>query len=228
LGRRSGLRRRRAKREGQDGPSHKIAFGDFGRCREAATIRSEAKDERRSREQSPPPVAMSGLARRRPLAQKNGAALCAAFCEFADARRYELGVEAICQLATDVVALSMKNRDAEAPAALIARYWGIIHAASARPLPLAHNAVSTGMLVWMCLTQAIRWAKNLVRVHSKGRWEEVQETIVAWQDARGNDARAKYAQARFTTLTGIVRGAAEEHDAYLHAALIKALSDVQA
>ena len=88
--------------------------------------------------------------------------------------------------------------------------------------------VSTDMLVWMCLTRAIRWMNNLVRVHSSGRWEEVQEMIVAWQDAWGNDARAKYAEARFTTLTGIVRGATEEHDAYLRAALIKALSDIQA
>jgi hypothetical protein len=171
---------------------------------------------------------MSGLASRRILAQKNGAAVCAAFCEFDDARRYELGVEAICRLATEVVALRVKNRDAQAPAELIERYWGILYAVSVQPLPLAHKAVTTGMLVWMCLTQAIHWAKDLVRVHSKGRWEELQETIVAWQDAWGNDARAKYAQARFTTLTGIVRGATQEHDAYLHAALIKALSDVQA
>ena len=30
----------------------KIAEGDFGRCSAAATVRSEAEDERRSREQS--------------------------------------------------------------------------------------------------------------------------------------------------------------------------------
>ena len=169
------------------------------------------------------------LAKRRTLAQKNGAALCAAWCQFDEARRYELGVEAICELATDVVALRLKNRDAEAPAGLVARYWGIVEAASAPPLPLARVAqVTTGMLAWMCLTRATRWMKNLVRVHSKGRWEEVQEMIVAWQDAWGNDARAKYAQARFTTLTGLVRGATEEHYVYMHSALIKALSDVQA
>jgi hypothetical protein len=80
----------------------------------------------------------------------------------------------------------------------------------------------------MCLRRAISWMRNLVRIHSNGRWEEVAEMIVAWLDAWGNDARAKYAQARFTTLTGIVRGANEEHHAYMHAALIKALSDVQA
>jgi hypothetical protein len=168
------------------------------------------------------------LAKRRTLAQKNGAAICAALCQFDEARRCELGVEAICQLATEVVALRVKNRDAKAPADLIDRYWGIIYAVSAEPLPLAHKAVTTGMLVWMCLTHAIRWMKDLVRVHSKGRWEEVREMIVAWQDAWGNDARANYAQARFATLTGIVRGATEEHHAYMHSALIKALSDVQA
>jgi hypothetical protein len=32
----------------------KIAAGDFGRCSAAATVRSEAEDERRSREQSLP------------------------------------------------------------------------------------------------------------------------------------------------------------------------------
>jgi hypothetical protein len=169
------------------------------------------------------------LAKRRTLTQKNGAAICAALCQFDEARRYELGVEAICQLATDVVALRVKNRDAEAPAGLIERYWGIVDAASALPLPLARMArVTTGMLAWMCLTRATRWMKNLVRVHSKGCWEEVREMIVAWQDGWGNDARAKYAQARFATLTGIVRGATEEHHAYMHSALIKALADVQA
>jgi hypothetical protein len=169
------------------------------------------------------------LAKRRILVQQNGAAICAALCQFDEARRYELGAEAICALATDVVALRLKNRDADAPAGLIERYWGIVDAASTMSLPLARTAqVSTGMLAWMCLTRAIRWMENLVRVHSKGRWEEVREMIVAWQDGWGNDARAKYAQARFATLTGIVRGAAEEHRAYMHSALIKALSDVQA
>ncbi len=169
------------------------------------------------------------MAKRRTIAQRNGAALCAAFCQFDEVRRFELGVEAICGLATDVVALSVKKRGAEAPADLIDRYWGIIYAVSDQPLPSARMPeVTTDMLIWMCLTRAIRWMKNLVRVHSKGRWEEVQEMIVAWQDAWGNDARAKYAQARFTTLTGIVRGATEEHHAYMHSALIRALSDVQA
>jgi hypothetical protein len=169
------------------------------------------------------------LPRRRALAQENGAAICAAFCQFDEVRRLELGVEAICQLATDVVALRVKNRDAEAPADMIERYWAIIYAVSDQPLPSARMAkVTTDMLVWMCLTRAIRWMKNLVRIHSRSRWEEVQEMIVAWQDAWGNDARAKYAQARFSTLTGIVRGATEEHRAYMHSALIKALSDVQA
>jgi hypothetical protein len=172
--------------------------------------------------------AISRLAKRRALAQKNGAAVCAAFFQFDDAHRLELGVEAICQLAIDVVELRVKNRDAIAPADLIDRYWGIVYAVSAQPLPSARTAVTTGMLVWMCLTRAIRWMKNLVHAYSKGRWEEVQEMIVAWQDAWGNDARAKYAQARFTTLTGIVRGANEEHLTYMHSALIKALSDVQA
>ncbi len=89
-------------------------------------------------------------------------------------------------------------------------------------------AISARMLVWMCLTRATGWMESLVRVHSKTRWRELQEIIVAWRDAWGNDARAKYAEARFTTLTGIVRAATEDHDAYMHAALIKALSDVQA
>lgn len=160
--------------------------------------------------------------------RKNGAAICAALCEFEAARRYELGIESLCRLAADAAALSLKNREADAPAQLIERYWGIIHAVSARPLPLAHRGVAAGMLVWLCLTHAIRWIENLARLKSNGPWEEVREMIVAWQDAWGTNARAKYAQARFTTLTGIVRGAAEEHHVYMHGALIKALSDVQA
>ena len=169
------------------------------------------------------------MPRRRSLAQENGATICAAFCQFDEVRRFELGVEAICQLATEVVALRMKNRGAAAPADLLDRYWGIIYAVSDQPLPSARMAkVTMDMLVWMCLTRAIRWMKNLVRVHARARWEEVREMIVAWQDAWGNDARAKYAQARFTTLTGIVRGATEEHHAFMHSALIRALSDVQA
>jgi hypothetical protein len=170
------------------------------------------------------------MAKQRTLVHKNGAAVCAAFCEVDDARRYELAVEAICQLTTDVLALCAKNHEAEAPAHLIRRYWGISYAASAEPLPdLARNAKMTrGKLLWMCLTRTIALTKDLVRVHSKKQWQEVQEMIVAWQDAWGNDARARYAQARFATLTGIVRGAKEEYNAYMHAALVKALSDVQA
>ena len=169
------------------------------------------------------------MAKRQTLVPKNGAAICAVFCRFDDTRRYELGVEAICRLATDVGALMVKNPEAKAPAELIERYWEIVHAVSDRaPLPLPRMSVTQGMLVWMCLTQATRWMDNLVRVHCKARWEEVREMIVAWQDAWGNDARAKYAQARFSTLTGIVREATDEQHAYMHTALIKALSDVQA
>jgi hypothetical protein len=169
------------------------------------------------------------VAKRRALAQWNGAAIGAAFCHFDDARRYELGVEAICQLATEVIELRLNKRDAEAPADLIDRHWGIVYAVSAQTFSFERTAkVTKDMLVWMCLRRAISWMRNLVRIHSNGRWEEMAEMIVAWLDAWGNDARAKYAQARFTTLTGIVRGANEEHHAYMHAALIKALSDVQA
>jgi hypothetical protein len=169
------------------------------------------------------------LPRRRSLARENGAAICAAFCQFDEVRRFELGVEAMCRLATDVVALTVKNRDAEAPADLFDRYRGIIYAVSDQPPPSARMAkVTIAMLVWMCLKRATGWMKDLVRAHSKGRWQEVQEMIVAWQDAWGNDARAQYAQARFATLTGIVRKPDEKHDAYMHAALVKALSDVQA
>ena len=170
------------------------------------------------------------MPRRRSLAQENGAARCAAFCQFDEVRRFELGVEAMCQLTIDVVARTAKNRDAAAPASQIRRYWEISNAVLGRPLPDLTRTVkvTAGMLVWMCLKCATGWMKDLVRAHSKDRWQEVQEMIVAWQDAWGNDARAKYAQARFATLTGIVRAPNEEHDAYMHTALVKALSDVQA
>jgi hypothetical protein len=170
------------------------------------------------------------LPRRRSLAQENGAAICAAFCQFDEVRRFELGVEAMCQLIIDAVSRRAKNRDAAAPASQVRRYWEINNAVVGQPLPDLTRTVkvTAGMLVWMCLKCASGWMKNLVRVHSKGRWQEVQEMIVAWQDAWGSDGRAKYAQARFATLTGIVREPDERHDAYMHAALVKALSDVQA
>jgi hypothetical protein len=170
------------------------------------------------------------LTRRRTFARKNGAALCAVLCKFDTARRYELAVEAICQLTTDVIALGMKNRDAEAPSRLYERYWQIGDAVFIGPSPELRRTkkVTAGMLVWMCLTRASGWMKVLAQVHSRDRWQEVQEMIIAWQDAWGSDARARYAQARFMTLTGIVRAAHEEHDTYMHAALVKALSDVQA
>jgi hypothetical protein len=169
------------------------------------------------------------MAKRRTVALKNGADLCAALCQLDDARRHELGVEAICRLATEVAALRVQVRDEEAPAELIDRHWAIVCAVSAQTFSYERTAkVTKDMLVWMCLRRAIGWMRSLVRIHSKGRWEEVQEMIVAWLDAWGTDARAKYAQARFTTLTGIVRGATEEHHAYMHSALIRALSDVQA
>jgi hypothetical protein len=170
------------------------------------------------------------MAKRRTVVQKKGAAVCTALCNIDDVRRYELGVEAICQLTTDVLAISAKRHAAVAPAHLVQRYWGISQATSAEPLPdLARAArVSAGMLLWMCLARAIDLTKDLVRVHAKERWREVEEVIVAWQDAWGNDARAEYAQASFTTLTGIVRGAKEDYNAYMHAALVMALSDVQA
>src|SRR5260370_16813899 len=158
------------------------------------------------------------MARGRSVEQKKGAAVGTALCNMDDVRRYELGVEAICQLTTDVLAISAKNHETEAPAHLVRRYWGISHAASAEALPdLARPArMSAGMLLWMCLTRAIDLTKDLVRVHAKDRWQEVQEVIVAWQDAWGNDARAKYAQASFTTLTGIVPGTKENYTPYLH------------
>jgi len=170
------------------------------------------------------------VARWRLLAHENGAALCVAFCKLDAARRHELGVEAMCQLIIDVIARRAKNRDAAAPASQVRRYWEISNAVLGQPLPDLTRTVkvTAGMLVWMCLKCATVWMTDLVRAHSKDRWQEVQEMIVAWLDAWGNDARAKYAQARFATLTGITRAPNEEHDAYMHAALVKALSDVQA
>ena len=167
------------------------------------------------------------MPKRRALVPKNGAAVGAALCRFDEARRLELGVEALFQLATEIVAIRAQKRDGAAHVELIDRYWRIIFTVSAeRPPDLAR--VTTDMLVWMCLNRATRWMKSLVRVHAKERWGDVREMIVAWQDAWGTDARAQYAQARFATLTGLVRGPEEEHHTYLHTALIKALSDVQA
>ncbi len=170
------------------------------------------------------------MTRRRAAARKNGAAVCEAIGDADVVRRHELGVEALCQLSADMLTSSMKNPHAEAPDPLCHQYWGISHAALAKPVPdaLRKEKMSVGALLWKCLNRATELSKVLVRVHSKVEWRHVQETIVAWQDAWGDDARASYAQMRFTTLTGIVRGAKEDRDAYLYAALAKALSDIQA
>ena len=170
------------------------------------------------------------MTRRRAAARKNGAAVCEAICDADEVRRYELGVETLCQLTADVLALSMKNPHAEAPDRLCHQYWGISYAALAKLVPDAvrQEKLSVGALLWKCLNRTTELTKVLVRFHSKVEWRHVQETIIAWQDAWGDDARASYAQARFTTLTGIVRGAKEDRETYLYAALVKALSDIQA
>jgi hypothetical protein len=64
----------------------KIAFGDFGRCSAAATVRSEAEDERRSREQSLPlrqqkiPVKIGSCGRMGSV-ERTGCFLLPAYCQ---------------------------------------------------------------------------------------------------------------------------------------------------
>jgi hypothetical protein len=159
-----------------------------------------------------------------------GAVTCASICALDQTRRYELAVEAFCQLSSEVLQCAMR-KDAAAPPFLIQQYWRFSYGAWGEPAPeivaSRPTRMNVGKLLWLCLTRVIELTDDLVRRKQHGNWQLVRDVIIAWRDAWGDDDTAKFAQARFSTLTGLSRGN-EERITFMNSALIKALSEVQA
>jgi hypothetical protein len=152
---------------------------------------------------------------------------------FTMTRCHELGVEALCELATEIL-LAVAGADDEqrfnAGADLVRRYWGISYAALGKETPLGLRSMGplpAPMLLWMCLERISALTRELAMQNENSNWPQVHEMVAAWRDSWGNDERAKIAQARFSTLTGLTRGS-QKRAAYLNSALIAALSVVQA
>ena len=159
-----------------------------------------------------------------------GAVICASICALDQTRRYELAVEAFCQLSSEVLRCAMR-KDEAAPTFLIQQYWRFSYGAWGEPAPeivaSRPTRMNVGKLLWLCLTRVIELTDDLVRRKQHGNWQLVRDVIIAWRDAWGDDDTAKFAQARFSTLTGLSRGN-EERITFMNSALIKALSEVQA
>ncbi len=159
-----------------------------------------------------------------------GAVVCTSICALDRIRRYELAVEAFCQLSSEVLQRATR-KDEAAPALLIRQYWRFSYGAWGEPAPeLVASRVTQmnmGKLLWSCLTRVVELTDDLVRRKQQGHWQLVRDVIIAWRDAWGDDDTAKFAQARFSTLTGLSRGS-EERITFMNTALIKTLSEVQA
>jgi hypothetical protein len=159
-----------------------------------------------------------------------GAAVCTMICALDQTRRYEIAVEAFCQLSSDVLTRA-SSKDEAAPALLVQQYWRFSYGTWGEPAPeivaSRPTRMNMGKLLWLCLTRVIELTDDLVRRKQHGNWQVVRDVIIAWRDAWGDDDTAKFAQARFSTLTGLSRGD-EERSKFMNSALIKALSAVQA
>lgn len=148
-------------------------------------------------------------------------------------RCHEFGVEALCELATEILIAVAAAHDAqrlEARSALVRRYWGLSYAALGRQTPPGLRGMGplpALMLLWMCLERVSALTRELALQNENSNWPQVHEMVVAWRDCWGEGDRAKMAQARFSTLTGLTRGT-QKRTAYLNSALIAALSVVQA
>jgi hypothetical protein len=170
------------------------------------------------------------MPKKKSLTPPQGAIICTAICALDRTRRYELAVEAFCQLASEVLQRATR-KDAAAPPSLIEQYWRFSYGAWGEPTPEVvasrPTKMNMGKLLWLCLTRVIELTDDLVRRKQQGSWQLVRDVIIAWRDAWGEDDTAKFAQARFSTLTGLSRGS-EERVTFMNSALIKALSEVQA
>jgi len=148
-------------------------------------------------------------------------------------RRHEFGVEALCELATEILVAVVEADDEQrfnARAELVRRYWGISYSALGRDTPPGLRGMGplpALMLLWMCLERISVLTRELAMQLENSNWPQVHDMVVAWRDCWGDDERAKIAQARFSTLTGLTRDG-QKRAAYLNSALIAALSVVQA
>jgi hypothetical protein len=151
-------------------------------------------------------------------------------CEMAEVRRYELAVEALCELVTETVPLLGKG-DYRLQPNFMVRLAGISMAAWGDRLPDDMSRwiypVRWSMFLWMCLSRILELTEQLAVSHPRAQWHQVHDTIISWRDSWGDDSRARYAQARFATLTGLAQGK-EDRATFLHESLLKVLCDVQA
>jgi hypothetical protein len=148
--------------------------------------------------------------------------------------RYELGVEALCELASEItvgLASSDRLRGPDALASFVHRYWGISYASRGEHVPPSAFGTAARMrttaLLWLCLERILELTDHLGRHAGGAQWRQFHEIIHAWRDSWGDDGRARIAQARFSTLTGLTREG-EARVEYMHSALVKALSIVGA
>lgn len=149
---------------------------------------------------------------------------------FDDARRCELGVEALCELAGDAARVLESGAD-EVSVRFVERFSGISMAAAGVEVPAdlrerAHS-MRVSKILRMCLSRVLQLTQHLTQSHGRTQWQSVHDMIDAWILSWGIDERARYAQARFSTLTGLVRGE-EPHADYMYGALIEALSVIEA
>jgi hypothetical protein len=158
-----------------------------------------------------------------------GALICSSMCALDRVRRYELAAEAFCQLSSEVLRRASR-KDQAAPASLTQQYWRLSYGAWGEPAPEViasrPTKMNMGKLLWLCLTRVIELTDDLTG-RQQSNWQWVRDVIVAWRDAWGEGDAARFAQARFSTLTGLSRGK-EERVVFMNCALIKALSEVQA
>ena len=152
-------------------------------------------------------------------------------------RRYELGVEALCELICEILSSLAQMGELEQAAAkkvsssFAQRFSGISLAVANPAVMLDMDGwvppMTTGRLLWMCLKRVLEFTQALSERDPKAYWHQLHDIVEAWRDAWGDDRRAQIAQTRFSTLTGITR----RHQSklrYMHEALVKALSEVQA
>jgi hypothetical protein len=147
-----------------------------------------------------------------------------------DARRCEFGVEALCELAGDAARV-LENGGDEVTAHFVERFSGISMAAAGVAVPAdlreRTHSMRVSRILRICLSRVLQLTQHLTQSHSRTQWQSVHEMIDAWINSWGNDDRARHAQARFSTLTGLVQGREPRAD-FLYAALIEALSVIQA
>ena len=168
--------------------------------------------------------------RRRILTTKRVVAKLVSERQFSEFRRYELGVEALCELAVDAT-LCLGRGVRNVSPDLMCRLSGITLAAWGEDVPADLSrwtySIRLPKFIWMCLSRVLELTSLLALHDPRAQWNQVHETVEAWLDSWGDDERAKMARTRFSTLTGITQGQ-EARAQYMHSSLVRALSAVQA